>query len=382
VQQVGSSERPNLLIILSDQLRRDALGIYGDPNVSTPNIDRLASQGVRFGNACSTYPICVPTRFSMMTGEYAHSRFVPAIEWRLSPAERTLADEFNEAGYHTMYCGKWHLFGGHGLLPNHPARKANLTWVPPEYQGRWKKWLGFELANNPFDTYYFEDADPTPRPLGKYQTDGLFELTIDHLKGRLGAEQPFCCLLSVEPPHFPLAAPEAFISRWEGREIELPANFLYRDEYPAPGQKLAEKDREEAIRKRRIYYAMIENLDWNVGRMLTFLEESGLAHNTIVILLSDHGQMYGAHYEASLDKQHPFEESIGIPLIVRDPRLKNRSGMIVEDPLCTEDLYPTFLGLAGLESRAEKPGMDITPVMRGELAALPARGYCWSSSTN
>ena len=108
--------RPNILILLCDQLRRQALGCYGDPDAHTPNLDAFAERGVRFANACSTYPICVPFRFSMMTGEYAHTRSIPGIEWSMSPTERTMADEFNEAGYDTVYIGKWHLDGGHGRL--------------------------------------------------------------------------------------------------------------------------------------------------------------------------------------------------------------------------------------------------------------------------
>ena len=106
--------RPNIILIISDQLRRQALGCYGDPNVSTPNIDALAAAGARFDAASSTYPVCVPFRFTLMTGEYAHTRFIPSIEWRMSPAERTLADEFNDAGYATALFGKWHLYGNFG----------------------------------------------------------------------------------------------------------------------------------------------------------------------------------------------------------------------------------------------------------------------------
>ena len=104
-------KHPNIVVIMADQLRRDALGCYGDPNVSTPHIDTLARGGVRFANACSTYPICVPARFTFMTGQAAHTRMIPGIGWRMSPAEVTLADEFNAAGYETIYVGKWHLYG-------------------------------------------------------------------------------------------------------------------------------------------------------------------------------------------------------------------------------------------------------------------------------
>ena len=104
--------RPNLLVVFCDQLRRDAIAAFGDPNVETPHIDRLAQNGVSFTNACSSYPICVPFRFTLMTGEYAHSRFVPGIEWRMSPAERTLADEFNAGGYESIYLGNGISMGG------------------------------------------------------------------------------------------------------------------------------------------------------------------------------------------------------------------------------------------------------------------------------
>ena len=122
---------------------------------------------------------------------------MPGIEWRRSPAERTLADEFNEAGHETVYVGKWHLDGGHGRMGS--AEQTNLTPVRRPYQGRWQKWLGFELRNGPHDTWYFEDDDPTPKRIDGYQTDGLFDLAMDHVKlcGRVLAT---LCPCSVTPP--------------------------------------------------------------------------------------------------------------------------------------------------------------------------------------
>ena len=367
------SDKPNILLVLADQLQRNALRVYGNGNVSTPHLDHLARQGVRFNNACSTYPICVPFRFTLMTGEYAHSRFIPAIEWRMSPAEITIADEFNDGGYDTVYCGKWHLYGGHGLLPGHSCRKANRTPVPPSHQGRWKKWMGFDVANNPFETYWFEDDDPTPRLLDGYQTDGLFDLTINHLKNRT-SDNPFFCILSVEPPHFPLQAPEPFSHAWENRHQELPPNFLHKDSHPSPGPKITESDRQRAIEELQQYYAMIENLDWNIGRLTEFLKKSGLADNTVIIFTSDHGQMGGAHSEPVILKDHPFEESIGIPLIMYDPRFPDRGGSIISDPVSTEDLFPTLLGLAGLSPTPPKPGSNLSPVIRGQKNGLVREG--------
>ena len=350
---------PNILVLLSDQLRRQALGIYGDPDARTPHLDAFAQQGIRFDNACSTYPICVPFRFTLMTGEYAHVRKVPGIEYVMSTGERTLADEFNEAGYETIYVGKWHLDGGHGRLGS--AVQVNRTRVPRARQGRWEKWYGFELRNDPFDTCYFEDDDPTPKKIEGYQTDGLFQIGMDYIKDRAD-DRPFCMVISVEPPHDPFVAPEDVQSAWEARDITLPENFDVAD----PVQ------RETFILNRKRYNAMVENLDANVGNMMGFLKAEGLLDDTIVVFLSDHGELAGAHGLRA--KQWPYEESVGIPLMVWDSRAGERAGTVIKDPTCTEDLFPTLLGLAGITPKNEVPGTNLTPLIHGDINALGREG--------
>lgn len=350
---------PNVLIVLSDQLRRQALSTYGDPNIVTPHVDALAGRGVRFENASSTCPICVPFRFTFMTGLYAHDRKVPAIEYRMSPAERTLADEFNEAGYETIYTGKWHLDGGHGRMGS--AVQCGRTPVKKAYRGRWRKWLGFELRNGPFDTYYFEDDDPTPKPVEGYQTDGLFDLAMDYLEHR-DPSRPFCAVVSVEPPHDPFEAPEALQRTWEAMDIVLPPNV-------GPGDAEA---MERIMLNRKRYYAMVENLDWNMGRLGAFLLRTGLHGETVVLFLSDHGELGGAH--GLRGKQWPYEESTGIPLIVADPRHPDRAGAVIEDPVSTEDLFPTILGLAGLRPRDPLPGENLAPLIHGNVNRLEREG--------
>ncbi|CAN5452363.1 sulfatase [soil metagenome] len=348
--------RPNVLIILSDQLRRQAISCYGDPDARTPHIDKLAHKGVRFANSCSTYPICVPFRFTLMTGEYAHTRSIPGIEWAMSPSERTLADEFNEADYKTVYIGKWHLDGGHGRMGS--GKQCGLTPVRRANQGRWQKWFGFEIRDDPFDTYYFVDTDPTPHLIEKYQTDGLFDISINYLTNEWDRSEPFCMCLSVEPPHNPFVAPDTLQRAWEARQIELPPNFEGRDQ----------ENREALILDRKRYYAMVENLDENVGRMVAFLEDQALADNTIILFVSDHGELGGSH--GLTQKQWPFEESVGIPLIICDPRYANTHTSVFEDPTCTEDLFPTILGLAGLAPRNQVPGIDLSSLIRGEIQKL------------
>lgn len=359
---------PNILIILADQLRRQALGCYGSPDVATPNIDRLARGGVQFDAACSTYPICVPFRFTLMTGQYAHTRQVPGIDWRMSPAERTMADEFNEAGYESIYIGKWHLHGGMGEC-------AFKTPVPREHQGRWHKWFGFELRNNHYDTVVFEDDDPTPIKLEKHQTDGLTDITLDYLSRR-DPSKPFACVLSIEAPHDPRQTAEPYRSRWKDRVITLPPNFLTadgdldRDVSVSWSLPYTEKDREWVEGDYRRYHAMVEQLDANVGRILDWLDSNGAAQNTTVILTSDHGDNLGSHRLRG--KQYPLEESIGIPLLVRGPGIP--AGVKISDPVCTEDLFPTVLGLAGLAPRDVLPGMNLAPIIRAPETSLSRPG--------
>ena len=353
---------PNLLVLLSDQLRRQALSIYGDPDARTPHTTQLAADGVRFDCASSTYPICVPFRFTLMTGHYAHSRLIPGIEWRMAPTERTLADEFNEAGYETIYIGKWHLDGGHGRLGS--AEQVNRQRVQRQNQGRWEKWMGFELRNDPFDTWYFEDDDPAPRPLAGYQTDGLCDLGMDYLRQRRarGEERPFCMVVSVEPPHNPFVAPPDLQSAWEARDIALPPNLQADD----PEQ------RDRLMLDRQRYNAMVEDLDLNVGRLRAFLDSQDLSRNTVIVFMADHGELGGAHGLSG--KQWPYEESVGIPLVVCDPRCPSRAGTCLADPVATEDFYPTLLGLCGLPSRDDLHGQDLTPLLRGDTARLAREG--------
>ena len=371
----------NLVVILVDQLRRLALGRGGDPSAATPRIDRLAAQGTWFDAACSSVPVCVPFRFTFMTGLTAQSRFVPDIEWRMSPAERTLADRFNEAGHETCYIGKWHLYGGHALLPGHSEVKANRTPVPRHHQGRWKHWRAFEIGNRHFDASYFVDGDPTPVPMHGYQSDVLTDVAIawmDAHRARSGA--PFCLVLSVEPPHPPYQAPPELERRWLDADIWLPPNFMSKLDrerlVPTVLPEFVERridrpaDRELQLRQRRLYHAMVENLDANVGRLLDHLDATGLSRDTAVVLTADHGELGGAH--SSHGKEEPYEESIGTPLIVRVPG--GEAGRVVREPTCSEDLLPTLCGLCGVPAGPGLPGIDLTPAITGPDARLPRDG--------
>lgn len=387
------ADRPNVMLVLSDQLRRQALGCAGDPNVSTPEIDRLADEGVRCTNACSNYPVCVPARFSLLTGEYPHTRAIPAIDWGMSPAERTLGDAFSEAGYETAYVGKWHLSGHHAYRLDEDVEQAdrmerlNRTRVPPAIRDGFDHWRGFELRNHPFDTAYFADDDPEPRPLDGYQTDGLFDLATRFLTRERDSDRPFFLVVSVEPPHPPFVAPDEYQNRWADRELELRPNVPDGDPDAVPPTHERWGSRESAtpglddrpvyfrdavFDEMRGYYAMVENLDDNVGDVLGTLEDEGIRDSTAVLFLADHGELMGSH--GLMAKQYPYEESIGIPAICSYPDGGIDGGRTVDEPVGLEDWFPTLLSVAGVDEPDSHPGTDIQPLLTGETSTLDRDG--------
>ena len=378
-------DRPNIVVVFVDQMRRDAMSCAGDPNVMTPNLDRMARNGVRFTSACSTFPACVPFRFSMMTGEYAHSRNVPALGYRLSPAERTLGDAIKAQGYATAYIGKWHLYSAYGVSGGLTLSQASRTPVPASHRRGIDYWRGFELRNEFYDTFYFADDHPEPRRLEGHQTDGLFALAVDYLENRRDADSPFFLVLSVEAPHPPFMASEESLRRVceRGPPVPRPNQDLgaisffppeWYEENAPPGRvdpADPESVRRVADANMQAYYAMIEMIDANMGRLDETITQQGIADKTIVVFLSDHGELGGSH--GLLGKAEPWEESVGIPLIVSGPEtLVAGRGTTASVPINTEDLFPTLVGLAGGVAGGDLKGMDLSGFLRGE-SPEPAR---------
>lgn len=369
---VDETNRPNLLFVFCDQLRRSALGHEGDPNCKTPHLDALADNGVRFANACSTNPVCGPARFTLLTGQYSHSRLADN-GYRLSPAEHTIANAFGADGYRTGYIGKWHL---HGVSYGPPHRaQSNRTPIPEGYRGGFDDWRGFELRNDPYDTTYFRDNDPDPKLIDGHQTDGLTDLAIEYLQN---VEPPFFTIISYEAPHPPFVPPPGYVEKWESRQLELPSTLVDAMEGPPPEgygihsewgdvdtainlHDRPDYHREAVLDDLRGYYGMIEHIDDNIGRLLDRLEETGLREDTIVVFSSDHGEMLGSH--GRVEKMVPYEESIGIPLIVSGPGIG--SGVQLDVPTCSEDWYPTLLGLAGIDTESDLPGANLAVACRG-----------------
>lgn len=327
---------PNIIWIFGDQHRAQALGCMGDPNARTPHIDRLAAEGLTFTQAVTNYPLCCPARGTLLTSHYAHE-CVPGHEHQMPPEQPTIATAFNAADYHTAWVGKWHLDGFHEAV----GERAAMHIIPPERRGEFDYWLGYENNNSQWDCWVHGGEDEAHYQLPTYETDALTDLFIDHLRQHVRAQtadqpQPFFGVLSVQPPHDPYVAPADFMAHYTPGTIDLRPNV-------PPVAHVVERARQDLAG----YYAMLENLDWNLGRIRSALQDLGIAHNTHIVFFSDHGDMHGS--QGQFRKTAPWEESIRVPMIIGGhiPRYEHLSGRI-DAPISLIDLAPTTLGLCGL----------------------------------
>ncbi|WP_112324340.1 sulfatase-like hydrolase/transferase [Oceanibium sediminis] len=366
--------QPNIVVVLVDQMRRDALSCAGDPNVRTPHIDALAARGVRFTGCNSTFPACVPFRFSMLTGHYAHSRNVPALGYRLSPAERTLGDAVSAQGYATAYIGKWHLYSAYGVSGGLSLSQAARTPIPASHRRGFDYWRGFELRNDFYDTWVFADDASAPEHLEGHQTDALFDMAFRYIEHDRPVDTPFLLILSVEAPHPPFMATPEHLARvqargpWRARpNTDLGAIEFFPPEWYDPTGPAGAIEPADPASVRRVfeanmqaYTAMIEQIDDRMGDLQACLTRAGLRDKTVVVFLSDHGELAGSH--GQLGKAQPWEESVGVPLIVTGPGVV--PGQVTDLPVGTEDLFPTLLGLAGGRD-VGLPGLDLAPVLAG-----------------
>jgi arylsulfatase A-like enzyme len=334
----SKQRRPNVLWVFGDQHRAQALGCAGNPNLSTPHIDRLASEGVTFSNAVAGCPWCSPFRGSLLTSFYVH-RCVQRTPQRMDPNLPTVTDTFNENGYRTAYFGKWHLGGANRMI-----------YVPREERGRFDIWLGYENNNAQYDCWIHghdlkgrDDTEPLAERLEAYETDALTDRLLDFL-AEYGDAGPFFAVLSVQPPHNPHVAPPEYAERHDPQEIILRPNV---PDIP----RITERARQELAG----YYAQIENLDWNVGRVMEALRAQGLDRNTHVVFFSDHGDMHGSH--GYVRKSSPWEEAVRIPCIFR-PANGERVAPESDAPFNHVDFAPTSLGLCGISPPEWMGGTD------------------------
>lgn len=330
---------PNIVVVLADQWRAQAFGYAGDPNVHTPNFDRLAAESVQMTNAVASLPVCSPTRASLLTGQRPLTHGVFLNDVPLSPGAVTLPKVLKAAGYDTAAIGKWHI-DGHG----------RSNFIPRERRQGFDYWKVLECTHNYTESIFYGD---TPEKLHWSGYDAL-DQTRDacaYLREPHRAEKPFLLWLAWGPPHDPyLTAPEQY------RALYDPATLQLRPNVPADRAALARKNLAG-------YYAHCSALDDAMGELLAALRETGLAENTILVFSSDHGDMLGS--QGLWKKQKPYEESARVPMLLRWPAGLGRDARRLDAPFTTEDVMPTLLRLAGVAIPPSVEGLDFAAYLRG-----------------
>jgi arylsulfatase A-like enzyme len=334
---LGAANRPNVLIIMPDQMRGQAMGIAGESQIHTPRIDRLARAGVYLPNTFANTPLCCPARATILTGLYTCRHGVISNDLRLRESTPTMAKMFAEAGYATGFVGKWHLDGGRrmpGYVPPGPRRQG------------FQFWAANECNHHHFDSIYFHDTDQ-PIPIKRFEPEVWTDEAIRFIRDNRA--KPFLLWWTCGPPHDPRGAPPKYEAMYDPASLHMRPN--YKDGARVPGR--------EALAK---YYAAITAIDDQVGRLLDTLDELKLAENTIVLFTSDHGDMLGSQ---GLDhKCKPWEESIRVPGIIRYPA-QVKAGQQSEVLFSHVDFLRTLASWCGVPVPAEVQGTDISGILTG-----------------
>lgn len=332
-------EKPNIVLIMTDQHQAEALSIAGNLNLKTPNLDKLAKTGIRFDKAYVTFPLCVPSRSSIFTGKLPHSLGVNSNkegdnEMKIEEKQRGLGNVLKKAGYDCVYGGKWH------------AHEAEIEE----------------------ETGFTKIADFNDIPLA--------EKCIDYLKNRKDKDTPFFLVASFDNPHN--------ICEWARNEPlpygnipsvsldetpQLPPNFKKSQFFPEALQfeQLANKKvyptqnytEEDWRQYRYAYYRLVEKVDFEIGKIIDAIDNLGLRENTLIVFTSDHGDGNASH--GWNQKTALFEESIKVPLIINYKNIKkNKSDVLISNGL---DLYPTICDYAGIKINKDLLGKSIRPII-------------------
>jgi arylsulfatase A-like enzyme len=374
-----AAERPNVLFIISDDLN-NFLGCYGDERAKTPNIDELAARGVRFNLAYCQYPLCGPSRNSMLTGLYPNSTGIlnnGQIFRQTIPTQISLPQAFRQAGYFVARLGKLYHYGvpnsigtdghddpGSWELEMNPAGVDRLEEMPRTFSLK-----RGEFGGTP--SWYAspkEDAE---------HTDGLLAADAEWVLERCARQKdrPFFLAVGFFRPHTPYVAPKQYFDLYPKAEMPL-VKGIEKDRADMPPAALAsyrQRNRfTDDLRRQsaQAYYASISFMDAQVGHVVKSLDRLGLADNTIIVFTSDHGYHIGEH--GLWQKMSIFEESARVPLLIAAPGVEQK-GTTAEAPVGLIDLYPTLAELCGVDAPENLQGQSLVPILRD--ANADGRGW-------
>ncbi len=332
--------KPNIVFVLADQWRRQAAGFAGNPQVATPNLDRLAAESLEMTHAVIGMPVCCPYRASLLSGQSPVNHGVLVNDVPLDPDAPSLGKTLKNSGYDTAWIGKWHV-DGHG----------RTSYIPPERRQGFDYWKVLECTHDYNHSLYYAHDETEPRVWDGYDAFAQTDDAIGYIRDRAAGDKPFALFLSWGPPHNPYnTAPPEYRKLYDPAKIELRPNVPSAD---------AERAREDLAG----YYAHCTALDAAMGRLLDAIDDANIRENTLVIFTSDHGDMLGSQGEQR--KQLPYEESIRVPMLLRWPaRFGERASSnaaLIDAP----DLMPTLLGLCGVPCPDTVDGRDFTACLDG-----------------
>jgi len=379
-------KQPNILWITGEGVPLSTLSCYGSKLIETPNIDRIAKEGVRFENAFCTNGLCAPSRATLLTGTYSHINGmtgnpdvpdIPKDEMpHFDPAQETFVKILKRNGYQTGMVGKWH-------LPVNPAKTGFDYFVFKEGAGGpYYNPDGFlgnpSLGSEEIQKYHYEG----------YETDVMTDLVI---KGMQQFKQPFLMMVQYFNAHRPFDPPHKYEHLYDKVRIPEPGTFWDDYEHRASPARVARMRIEDMPdfnpaadltgrqRKQWNYQRFMEHFlgtlrsqDDNIGRLLEYLEKNGLAENTIIVYTTDHGFFMGDH--GWFDKRFMYEQAIRVPWMIRCPGISDQ-GSVRSDWVINIDNAPTVLDLVGLPIPPEMQGRSIVPALRGTGAQSEAPSF-------
>lgn len=372
ISAAAEARQPNILLLVSDDQRPDTIAALGNKHLKTPHLDELAHRGVVFTRATCAHPLCFPSRGEMLTG-MSGFRSGCFSQVALNDGVALLPQTLHDAGYHTWYVGKWHTAGrpserGYeecdGLYGSGTA--ADTPYV--DFRGRPATgYRGWQFQTDDGRRMPEKGIGLTPDISAEFADAAICFINRK-------PEKPFFLHVNFTAPHDPRLWPSNRRPATDKNGLPpLPVNFLPehpfdhgnargRDEVLLPFPRTEGDVRQELA----CYYAVIQHMDEQIGRILAALDETGQRENTLVVFTSDHGLAIGSH--GLVGKQNMYEHTINVPLIISGPSIP--SGKQISGQCYLRDLFPTFCDLADIQSPKEIDGLSLLPLITGETKEI------------
>jgi arylsulfatase A-like enzyme len=382
--------RPNVIIILADDHRYDAMGFTGAfPGLKTPSLDRMAQKGCHVEKACVATALCSPSRASILTGQYPHKHTVVDNQAPVPAGLTFFPQLLQKRGYQTGFFGKWHM----GNEDDKPQPGFN-------------QWLSFKGQGVYYNPTFNINGQQVPHGDSAYVSDLLTNYALDWM-GKQAGKKPFFCYLSHKGVHAMFEPAKRHRGMYRDLPFKVPASMFstatekskyleLKPQGPGPEEKNAKENRQDMTdwtRAQRYswhgvdhmyhdqinfyefyrrYFETLMAVDESVGRVLDFLENKGLAENTVVIYLGDNGFSFGEH--GLIDKRHAYEESMRIPMLIYAPKML-AGGNKISQVIQNVDIAPTILEMAGVKTPTYMQGKSFLPLLQGKSIPWRDRAF-------